>query len=64
MPASGDFHQLALRFTDQVQHDDEMIRDIMLADATIAERSRATGLDRARPSARRRRALSRAACAA
>ena len=41
-----DFHQLALRFTDPVQHDYEVIRDIMLADATVAERSRATGLDR------------------
>jgi len=47
MPALDDFHQLALRFTDPVQHDYEVIREIMLADATIAERSRATGLDRA-----------------
>ncbi len=41
-----DFRQLALRFTDPVQHDYEVIRDIVLADATIAERSQATGLDR------------------
>jgi len=47
MPASDDVHQVALRFTDPVQHDDEVIRDILLADATVAERSRATGLDRA-----------------
>jgi len=41
-----DFRPLALRFTDPVQHDDEVIRAIVLADATVAERSRATGLDR------------------
>ncbi len=46
MPAADDFHQLALRFTDPVQHDYEVIRDIMLADATITERSHVTGLDR------------------
>jgi transposase InsO family protein/transposase len=43
----GAFHQLALRFTDPVQHDYEVIRGIMLADETVAARSRATGLDRA-----------------
>jgi len=47
MPAPDDFHQLAFRFTDPVQHDYEVIRGIMLADETVAERSRATGLDRA-----------------
>jgi len=36
-----------LRFTDPVQYDYEVIRDIMLADETVAARSRATGLDRA-----------------
>jgi len=41
------FHQLALRFIDPVQHDYEVIRGIMLADETIAERSRVTGIDRA-----------------
>ncbi len=44
---SDDFHQLVLRFSDPVQHDYEVIRGIMLADETIAARSRATGLDRA-----------------
>lgn len=47
MAASEPFQQLALRFTDPVQHDYEVIRGIMLADETVAERSRATGLDRA-----------------
>lgn len=46
MPTPQSFQQLALRFTDPVQHDYEVIRDIMLADATVAERSRVTGLDR------------------
>jgi hypothetical protein len=42
----GQFRQHALRCTDPVQYDYEVIRDIMLTDATVAERSRATGLDR------------------
>src|SRR5919109_5256943 len=46
MPVSGRFQQLAMRFTDPVQHDYEVIRDIMLADETVAARSRETGLDR------------------
>src|SRR5919199_2192444 len=46
MPATDDFQQLALRFSDPVQHDNEVIRDIILFDATIAERSRITGVDR------------------
>jgi len=45
MSASEEFAQLALRFTDPIQHDYEVIRDIVLADATIAERSRITGMD-------------------
>jgi hypothetical protein len=40
------FQQLAMRFTDPVQHDYEVIRGIMLEDETIAERSRITGVDR------------------
>src|SRR5579871_6272076 len=55
MPRSEDVHQLALRFTDPVQHDYEVIRDIMLADATVAARSRATGIDRATVSEKARR---------
>ena len=47
MATTEHFEQLALRFTDPLQHDYEVIRPIMLADETIAERSRATGLDRA-----------------
>jgi hypothetical protein len=50
-----DFQQLALRFTDPVQHDYEVIRDIMLADATVAACSRATGVDRATVSEKARR---------
>jgi putative transposase len=46
MPAPEDFAQLALRFTDPIQYRYEVIRGIMLADETIAERSRITGVDR------------------
>ena len=46
MPTSESFQQLSLRFTDPVQHDYEVIRGIMLADETVAERSRLTGVDR------------------
>jgi transposase-like protein len=46
MSVPEDFAQLALRFTDSIQYRYEVIRDMMLADATIAERSRATGVDR------------------
>jgi hypothetical protein len=46
MSAPEEFAQLALRFTDPIQFRYEVIRDIMLADATIAERSRITGVDR------------------
>lgn len=46
MSTSESFQQLAIRFTDPVQHDYEVIRGIMLADETIAERSRITGVDR------------------
>lgn len=47
MEASEDFHQLALRFTDPIQQDYEVIRPIMLADETVRERSRVTGVNRA-----------------
>ncbi len=46
MSASEEFQQLALRFTDPIQFDYEVIRGIMLADESIAERSRITGIDR------------------
>jgi transposase InsO family protein len=46
MSVPEDFAQLALRFTDPVQYRYEVIRNIMLADVTIAERSRITGVDR------------------
>ena len=46
MSTSENFQQLAMRFTDPVQHDYEVIRGIMLADETIAKRSRVTGVDR------------------
>jgi len=46
MPASESFQQLAMRFTDPVQHDYEIIRGIMLADETIVQRSQVTGVDR------------------
>jgi len=39
--------QQALRPTGPVHYRDEVIRDSMLADATIAERQRATGVARA-----------------
>jgi hypothetical protein len=57
MPISQSFQQLALRFTDPVQHDYEVIRGILLADETIAARSRETGLDRATVSDKARRFL-------
>jgi transposase InsO family protein len=46
MSASEEFQQLALRFTDPIQHDYEVIRGVILADETIIERSRITGVDR------------------
>ena len=57
MPASERFQQLALRFTDSVQYDYEVIRGIFLADETIAERSRETGQDRATVAEKARRFL-------
>ena len=55
MSTSENFQQLAMRFTDPVQHDYEVIRGIMLADETIAERSRVTGVDRDTVSEKARR---------
>jgi transposase InsO family protein len=59
MLASESFQQMALRCTDPVQRDYEVIRDIMLADATVAERSRVTGVDRATVGEKARRFLER-----
>jgi transposase len=55
MSASEDFQQFVLRFTDPIQHDYEVIRCIMLADETIAARSRITGFDRDTVSEKARR---------
>jgi hypothetical protein len=57
MLAGERFQQLALRFTDPVQHDYEVIRGIMLADETVAQRSRITGIDRDTISKKARRFL-------
>jgi len=57
MSTSESFQQLALRFTDPVQHHYEVTRGIMLADETVAERSRVTGMDRDTVSEKARRSL-------
>jgi transposase InsO family protein len=43
--AVEDFAQYQLRFVDDIQHDYEVIRPIVLFAATIAERSRQTGIE-------------------
>lgn len=40
------FHQLKLRFTDPIQHDDEVIRPIVLFAETLASRSAETRIER------------------
>lgn len=55
MEASEDFQQLALRFTDPIQFDYEVIREVVLADETIQQRSRVTGIDRATVAEKARR---------
>ncbi|MDB5060120.1 MAG: hypothetical protein JWO59_3592, partial [Chloroflexi bacterium] len=50
-----DFQQLALRFTDPIQHDYEVIRDIVLHDETVRVRSRVTGVDGATVAEKARR---------
>jgi transposase InsO family protein len=57
MPAPDDFQQLALRFTDPIQHDYEVIRPLMLVDETVAARSREIGVDRATIAEKARRFL-------
>lgn len=44
MPAAEDFAQYQLRFVDDIQHDYEVIRPIVLFADTIAARSRQTGI--------------------
>ena len=45
MSAAEDFAQYQLRFVDDIQHDYEVIRPIVLFAETIAERSRQTGIE-------------------
>lgn len=45
MSAAEDFAQYQLRFVDDLQHDDEVIRPIVLCAETIAERRRQTGIE-------------------
>ena len=46
MSAAEDFAQYKLHFVDDIQHDYEVIRPIVLFAETIAERSRQTGIER------------------
>ena len=46
MPAAEDFAQYTLQFIDDIQHDYEVIRPIVLCAETSAERSRQTGIER------------------
>jgi hypothetical protein len=55
MAMSEDFQPLALRFRDPIQHDYEVIRDIVLHDETVRRRSRVTGVDRATVAEKARR---------
>jgi hypothetical protein len=43
--AAEDFAQYQLRFVDDIQHDYEVIRPIVLFAETMAERSRQTGIE-------------------
>jgi transposase InsO family protein len=51
------FEQLALRFTDPIQHDYEVIREVVLFGSPPAQRADETGLDRSTVSAKARRFL-------
>ena len=46
MSAAEDFAQYTLHFVDDIQHDYEVIRPIVLFAETVAERSRQTGIER------------------
>ena len=45
-PSPDDFHQLKLRFSDPLQHDNEVIRPIVLFAETVTTRSEQTGFER------------------
>ena len=49
MSAAEDFAQYKLHFVDDIQHDYEVIRPIVLFAETVAERSRQTGIERRFP---------------
>jgi hypothetical protein len=53
--AAEDFAQYKLHFVDDIQHDYEVIRPIVLFAETIAERSRQTGIERTVVGAKARR---------
>ena len=55
MSAAEDFAQYKLHFVDDIQHDYEVIRPIVLLAETIAERSRQTGIERTVVGAKARR---------
>ena len=55
MSAAEDFAQYKLHFVDDIQHDYEVIRPIVLFAETVAERSRQTGLERTVVGAKARR---------
>ncbi len=59
MATADDFAQLALLFTDPLQHDYEVIRPVVLFAETVAERSRQTALDRATVGEKARRFVQR-----
>jgi putative transposase len=59
MATADAFAQLALLFTDPVQHDYEVIRPVVLFAETVAERSRQTALDRATVGEKARRFMQR-----
>jgi hypothetical protein len=53
--AAEDFAQYQLHFVDDIQHDYEVIRPIVLFAETVAERSRQTGMERTVVGAKARR---------
>ena len=55
MSAAEDFAQYKLHFVDDIQHDYEVIRPIVLFAETVAERSRQTGMERTVVGAKARR---------
>ena len=55
MSAAEDFAQYKLHFVDDIQHDYEVIRPIVLFAETVAERSRQTGIERTVVGAKARR---------